>query len=323
MKRILTGIQSSGNPHLGNVLGAIKPALELANRDQYEAFFFIADLHSLTSIKEAKFRKDAVLATAAAWLACGLDPEKHIFYRQSKVNEVCELNWYLSCLTPYPMLLNAHSFKDKKEKLSDINAGLFTYPVLMASDILLYDANEVPVGKDQKQHLEMTKDIAQSFNHHFGKIFVIPEALTEENTKIVPGRDGHKMSKSYQNTIDIFSSDKALRKQIMSIKTDSLTIESPKDPKTCTVFKLYRLLADSKSIEDIKKKYLKGNYGYGEAKQALFNLILVKFKKERKIFNFYLNNPEKLEIILQNGERKAQIIARNKLQQIRKVLGYE
>ncbi|NQZ77471.1 MAG: tryptophan--tRNA ligase, partial [Ekhidna sp.] len=204
MARILTGIQSSGKPHLGNLLGAIMPAIELSKNKDNESFFFIADLHSLTTIKDSKQRIENTNAVAAAWLACGFDTSTNTFYRQSRVPACCELTWYLNCFTPFPMLANAHSFKDKSDKLADVNAGLFDYPVLMASDILLYDANFVPVGKDQKQHLEMTRDIASSFNHQFGETFTIPEALIDDHVMTIPGTDGQKMSKSYGNIIDIF-----------------------------------------------------------------------------------------------------------------------
>nr|MCU0399357.1 tryptophan--tRNA ligase [Cyclobacteriaceae bacterium] len=228
MTRILTGIQSSGRPHLGNLLGAIIPAIKLSKNPDNESFFFIADLHSLTTIKDSQVRSDNVRAVAAAWLAFGFDVEKNYLYRQSRIPEVCELAWYLNCFTPFPMLANAHSFKDKADRLSDVNAGLFTYPVLMTADIILYDANVVPVGKDQKQHLEMARDIATSFNLQYGETFVIPEARIEEHLMVIPGTDGQKMSKSYGNIIDIFLPDKQLLKQIKSIVSDSTPLEAPK-----------------------------------------------------------------------------------------------
>ena len=239
MSRILTGIQSSGKPHLGNILGAIQPGIALSEKPDNEAFFFIADLHSLTTIKDAEVRRDNIYSVAAAWLAFGFDTDKNTFYRQSHIPEVCELTWYLNCFTPFPMLANAHSFKDKSDRLADVNAGLFIYPVLMACDILMYDANFVPVGKDQKQHLEMTRDIANSFNNRFGETFVVPEAQIDEKVMTIPGTNGQKMSKSYNNYIDIFEQGKALKKQVMSIETDSKTLEEPKDPDTCNVFQIY------------------------------------------------------------------------------------
>ena len=322
MSRILTGVQSTGVPHLGNLLGAIIPAIELSKRKDNESFFFIADLHSLTTVKDANTRRNNTYATAAAWLAFGFDTEKNTFYRQSDVTEVCELTWYLSCFTPYPMLANAHSFKDKSGRLSDVNAGLFTYPVLMASDILLYDANFVPVGKDQKQHLEMTRDIATIFNNQYGETFILPEALMDERVMIVPGIDGQKMSKSYNNYIDIFLPEKELKKTVMSVITDATPLEDPKNPDTCNVFKLYALLGNGSQVNDLKEKYLKGGYGYGHAKTALFELILDKFKNERMEFNKYMSDKNELEKKLLHGADKARKTARAVLQRVRQKIGY-
>lgn len=321
MERILTGIQSSGVPHLGNILGALKPALALAKGAQHESFFFIADLHSLTTVKDGSSRYQATLATAAAWLACGLDPEQTVFYRQSRVPEVCELAWYLNCLTPYPMLAKAHAFKDKHAKLADVNAGLFTYPILMAADIILYDAQYVPVGQDQKQHLEMTRDIAQVFNHLFGATFVVPEAVFLQEF-MVPGTDGAKMSKSYRNTIDIFTTDQALRKQVMRIKTDSLPLESPKNPATCTIFKLYEMIATAAEIDMMRAQYRAGNYGYGQAKACLYEKLLSSFAPERQRYDSYMNHPETITTVLEAGEHKARRVARQKLDLVRKALKY-
>jgi tryptophanyl-tRNA synthetase len=295
MARILTGIQSSGRPHLGNLLGAIIPAIKLSRISGNESLFFIADLHSLTTIKDAKQRIENVNAVAAAWLAFGFDIEKNLLYRQSRIPEVCELAWYLSCFTPFPMLANAHSFKDKSDRLSDVNAGLFSYPVLMTADIILYNAHYVPVGKDQKQHLEMARDIASAFNNLYGETFVVPEAKIEEQVMTVPGTDGQKMSKSYGNIIDIFLPDKELRKQVMSIVTDSTPMESPKNPETDNVFSIYRLLASTEETEALRQKYLAGNFGYGHAKQALFDIIISKYSKQRESFNFYMSNLPELE----------------------------
>ncbi len=322
MTRILTGIQSSGKPHLGNILGAILPAIELSKNEKNQSFLFIADLHSLTSIKDPAQRKENVLAVAAAWLACGLDTHKNLFYRQSQVTEVCELAWYLNCFTPFPMLANAHSFKDKSERLSDVNAGLFTYPVLMAADILLYDADIVPVGKDQKQHLEMTRDIASTFNNQYGETFIVPEAKIDDEVMTVPGTDGQKMSKSYGNTIDIFQPEKKLRKNVMSIVTDSTPMEDPKNPDTCNVFALYRVLASKDQITDMRKKYLGGNYGYGHAKQELFELIMEKYQSERENFDRLMSNTSELENLLEEGERKARVIAKEVLERVRIKLGF-
>ncbi|MCE2894333.1 MAG: tryptophan--tRNA ligase [Flammeovirgaceae bacterium] len=322
MSRILTGIQSSGRPHLGNLLGAIIPAIKLSKLPGNESLFFIADLHSLTTIKNAQQRIDNVNAVAAAWLAFGFDIEHNLLYRQSRIPEVCELTWYLSCFTPFPMLGNAHSFKDKSDRLADVNAGLFTYPVLMTADIILYNAHYVPVGKDQKQHLEMARDIASGFNAIYGETFVVPEAKIEEQVMTVPGTDGQKMSKSYGNTIDIFLTDKELKKQVMSIVTDSTPMEAPKNPDTDNVFAIYKLLASAEQISSLRANYLAGNFGYGHAKQELFELIVSKYKNEREAFNFYMANLPELEKKLRQCEAKATEIAREVLGRVRKKLGY-
>lgn len=322
MSRILTGIQSSGKPHLGNVLGAIIPAIELSKKPENDSFFFIADLHSLTTIKDPQTRIENINAVAAAWMAFGFDTDKNTFYRQSKVPEVCELTWYLNCFTPFPMLANAHSFKDKSDRLSDVNAGLFTYPVLMASDILLYDANVIPVGKDQRQHLEMTRDIANAMNHQFGEIFVLPEAQINEQVMTVPGLDGQKMSKSYGNIIDIFQPDKKLRKNVMQIVTDSKGLEEPKDPDTDNVFALYSLLASDEQAAQMRANYEGGNYGYGHAKQALYELIVEKYAKERETYNYYMENLDELNAKLEAGEAKARLVATEVLARVKAAIGF-
>lgn len=323
MPRTLTGIQSTNIPHLGNILGAILPAIALSKVPGNESLFFIADLHSLTAQKDARLRINSVNAVAATWLAFDFDNEKNIFYRQSRIPEVCELSWYLNCFTPYPMLANAHSFKDKADRLSDVNAGLFIYPVLMAADILLYDAEWVPVGKDQVQHLEITRDIASKFNTQYGQdVFVLPQAKVDEQVMIVPGTDGKKMSKSYNNFINIFLPEKELKKTIMSIETDSTPLEDPKNPDTCNVFKLYSLLASAEQIADMRAHYIKGGYGYGHAKTALFETILAKFETARNRYTQLMNNTPLLEKELQFGEAKARKIAQHKLQQVKSVLGF-
>jgi tryptophanyl-tRNA synthetase len=323
MARILTGIQSSGRQHLGNILGAIRPAIELSRDPKNEAFLFIADMHSLTTIKDAATRKENVLATAAAWLACGLDTEKVVFYRQSDIPQVAEMMWYLSCFTPFPMLANAHSFKDKSENLSDVNAGLFIYPVLMACDILMYDANVVPVGKDQKQHVEMTRDMARTVNHQMNQeIFVIPEPKISEGIMTISGTDGRKMSKSYGNIIDIFLPEKQLRKQVMGIVTDSTPMEDAKNPDTCNAFALYSLLASGSQIAEMRKNYLGGNYGYGHAKQALFELIMEGFKDERVRFDALMQHPENIEKLLLEGAEKAKPVANQVLSRFKVTIGY-
>jgi len=323
MARILTGIQSSGRQHLGNILGAIRPAIELSRDPKNEAFLFIADMHSLTTIKDAATRKENVLATAAAWLACGLDTEKVVFYRQSDIPQVAEMTWYLSCFTPFPMLANAHSFKDKSENLADVNAGLFIYPVLMACDILMYDANIVPVGKDQKQHVEMTRDMASSVNHQMKEeLFVIPESQISESVMIISGTDGRKMSKSYNNFIDVFLPEKQLRKQVMGIVTDSTPLEEPKNPDTCNAFALYTLLASESQIAAMRQNYLGGNYGYGHAKQAFFELIIEEFKEERVRFDELMKNPELIEKLLLEGAEKAKPVANQVLGRFKAAIGY-
>jgi tryptophanyl-tRNA synthetase len=322
MKRILTGIQSTGTPHLGNILGAIIPAIEIAKKKDTESFLFIADMHSLTQIKDRSNLRDNTYATAAAWLAFGLDAEKTVFYRQSDVPQVTELAWYLSCFFPYQRLTLAHSFKDKANRLDDVNAGLFTYPMLMAADILLYDAQVVPVGKDQLQHLEMTRDVASRFHAQMGETFVLPEAQVQEDTQIVPGVDGEKMSKSKNNTIDIFLPEKKLRKQIMGIVTDSTPLEEPKIPDTDNVFALYRLLASNEEIAAMRKNYEGGNYGYGHAKQALFELILDRFGPMREKFDHYIEHPRELDEILKQGATKAHLVAEDVLARVRTRLGY-
>lgn len=322
MARILTGIQSTGTPHLGNILGAILPAMEMANHPQNDSFLFIADMHSLTQIKDAETLRQNTYSVAATWLAFGLDFEKITFYRQSDVPQTAELSWYLSCFFPYQRLTLAHSFKDKADRLEDVNAGLFTYPMLMAADILLYDANFVPVGKDQLQHLEITRDVASKFNHQMGETFVLPEAKIQEQMMIIPGTDGHKMSKSRNNYINIFLEDKLLKKQIMSIQTDSTPLEEPKNPETCNVFALYQLLGTKEEVESLRQKYLEGNFGYGHAKTALLELILNRFENERKQYAYYISNLDKVEEILQQGARKAQKVADEVLQRVRQKVGF-
>ena len=322
MTRILTGIQSSGKPHLGNILGAIKPAIELSKNSKNDSLFFIADLHSLINIKDSKIRKENTLAIAASWIAMGFNYEKNYFYRQSKITQVCELAWYLNCFTPYPMLSNSHSFKDKSDNLSDINSGLFTYPVLMAADILLYDSEIVPVGKDQKQHLEITRDIAKSFNHNYGDTFIIPESKIDKDVQTIPGTDGRKMSKTYKNTIDIFADEKSLKKQIMSIVTDSKGIEDKKNPESCNIFNIFKLIASEDEVKKMKKNYVEGGYGYGHAKTHLLNLILDLYREERKLYSELIKNPDHLYDILLKGEKKARIIAEKVLRRVRSKLEY-
>jgi tryptophanyl-tRNA synthetase len=323
MAKILTGVQSTGTPHLGNLLGAIIPAIELSNNPANESFLFIADLHSVTQIKNGETLRANTYSTAAAWLACGLNVNKVVFYRQSDVPQTVELSWYLSCFFPFQRLTLAHSFKDKSERLEDVNAGLFSYPILMAADILLYDAEFVPVGKDQLQHLEITRDVASRFNHQMGETFVIPEAKIQEDSMLIPGTNGGKMSKSANNVITIFLDDKALRKQIMSIETDSTPLEEPKNPDNCNAFAIYKLLASESEIETMRANYLGGNYGYGHAKQALFELIVEKFKTEREQYNYYMNNLDEVDVLLRKGAQKASDVANGVLEKVREKLGFE
>jgi tryptophanyl-tRNA synthetase len=322
MSRILTGIQSTGRPHLGNLLGAILPAIELSKNAANESLYFIADLHSLTTVRDPALLRQNTYAVAAAWLACGFDTEKNLFYRQSDVPQVTELTWYLSCFTPYPMLANAHSFKDKSDKLSDVNAGLFTYPVLMAADILLYDAEVVPVGKDQIQHLEIARDIAAAFNNRYGETLVLPRPQVDAELMTIPGLDGLKMSKSYGNIIDVFAPEKELLKTIRKIISDGKELAEPKDPATDVTFKLFSLLASAEQTAEMRANYLAGGYGYGHAKTALYELIMQRFGEERRLFNYYLDNLPELDARLAEGARKAQAYGAGVLAKVRERVGY-
>ena len=322
MARILTGIQSTGTPHLGNILGAILPAIEMANDAKNESFLFIANMHTLTQIKDAEALRNHTYSVAATWLAFGLDIEKTVFYRQSDIPQVTELAWYLDCFFPYKRLKLAHGFKDKADRLEDVNSGLFMYPMLMAADILLYDAEIIPVGKDQIQHIEMTRDVASRFHTKMGETFVLPEEKIQEHTMLIPGTDGEKMSKSRGNFINIFLPEKQLRKKIMSIETDSTPLEDPKDWKTCNCFAIYSLLASDTQIADMKANYEAGNYGYGHAKQALYELILERFAKQRERYDYYMNNLEEIDADLAKGAAKAKIVADGVLGRVREKVGY-
>ena len=322
MSRILTGVQSTGTPHLGNLLGAIMPAIKMANSPENDSFIFIADMHSLTQIKDAETLRNNTYSVAATWLACGIDIEKTVFYRQSDIPQASELSWYLSCFFPYQRLTLAHSFKDKADRLEDVNAGLFTYPMLMTADILLYDAEIVPVGKDQLQHLEITRDVASRFHAKMGETFVIPEAKVEENILYVPGTDGSKMSKSKDNTVNIFQTDKKLRKQIMGIQTDSTPLEEPKNPDTCNVFNIYKLLGSEAQTAELRQKYEAGGFGYGHAKQALFELVKETFAEPREKYEYYINNLEEVDKALAIGKEKATTVAKDVLKRVREKLGY-
>ncbi|MCE2497185.1 MAG: tryptophan--tRNA ligase [Flavobacteriales bacterium] len=323
MARILTGVQATGVPHLGNILGSIEPAVQLSKQAGNDTFLFIANMHSLTAIRDAELVRENTYSVAAAYLAFGYDTSRNTFYRQSDVPEVTELMWYLNCWTPFPMLQNAHSFKDKSSRLSEVNAGLFTYPVLMAADILLYDAEFVPVGKDQQQHLEMARDMAGSFNHQYGDTLVLPEAKISKEVMVVPGTDGQKMSKSYNNYINLFQTDKKLRKQVMGIVTDSTPLEEPKDPDTCNVVALYKLVASQDQIAEMEVNYRAGGYGYGHAKQALYEALVTRFEEPRCNYEELMADKAELDRQLTVGAEKARAVASATLARVRAAVGMD
>ncbi len=318
--RILTGIQPSGTLHLGNYFGAVLPALRLAHTYD-ESVLFLADLHAFTTVQDQKRLKSSIFNLIGDLLACGLDPQKTLFFRQSDVSAHSELSWILSCITPLGLLERAHSFKDKKAKGIEASAGLFTYPILMTADILLYEPHFVPVGKDQKQHLEMARDIAQKFNTLFGDTFLLPEPVIAEETGIIPGTDGQKMSKSYGNIIPVFATENEIKKIIMGIVTDSIPVSEPKNPDTCTVFQLARLFLSASDLEPLRQKYKNGGMGYGEAKNILFDAVkhtLSPLWEKRKLFQ---ENPEYIQEIMKIGAEKANHIARQKLEMVKQRIG--
>lgn len=322
MARILTGIQSTGTTHLGNVLGAIRPAIAMSTAPGNESFLFIADLHALTQVKDPAVMRDNTARVAAVWLACGLDPARTVFYRQSDVPEVTELTWYLSCFFPYSRLALAHSFKDKADRLEDVNGGLFTYPMLMAADILLYDADVVPVGKDQRQHLEFTRDVAERFNHQMGATFVLPDARIDEQVMLVPGTDGEKMSKSRGNLISLFAPEAVVKKEVMGIVTDSTPMEEPKDPEANTVYRLFKLVAPADGANAMASKFRAGGYGYGHAKKELLAAILDGFHRERAEYDRLMADRGEVERQLHIGADKARAVAQRTLARVRERLGY-
>lgn len=324
MARVLTGIQSTGTPHLGNILGAIMPAIEMSNSGDNESFLFIADMHSLTQIKDGEELRENTYSVAATWLAFGLDTNKTVFYRQSDVPECAELTWYLSCFFPFQRLTLAHSFKDKADRLSDVNAGLFSYPMLMAADILLYDAHQVPVGKDQLQHLEITRDVASRINHHYGEdILVLPDAKIQVDTQLVPGTDGEKMSKSRDNYINIFLSDKELKNTInKKIVTDATPLEDPKDPDSSSIMALYKLVASEDKVAELDQKLRAGGYGWGHAKGDLHSALIEKFGEVRERYNYFMNNKTEIDEVLSKGAEKAREVARATLTRVRSKMGY-
>lgn len=323
--RILSGIQPSGAIHLGNYLGAIRGHIERQNKENNECFYFIADLHALTTVRDPKLLRQYTTDVALSYLALGLDPEKTTFFRQSDVPAHTELAWILSCVAPFGLLERAHAWKDAIAKqMKDPTVGLFTYPILMAADILLYKPNFVPVGKDQKQHVEIARDLALKFNTTFGTKDIfdpLPEPIIEDDVATVPGTDGQKMSKSYGNTIDIFAEESQLKKQVMGIVTDSKGIDEPKDPNTCTIFKLYRLLATPNEITDLEQRYRKPGLGYGEAKKLLLAKLLETFNPARKKRIELAQDLGYVERVLQTGAARAQKVAEQTLTEVRRAVG--
>ena len=317
--RILTGVQPSGIPHLGNYFGAMKQVCAL--QEKGESFLFIADYHALTTSPDPKVLRQNVVNLALDFISCGVDLDKTVFFRQSDVPEVCELSWILGTVTPVGLLERAHSYKDKLAKGFAANTGLFTYPVLMAADILLYRSNLVPVGKDQKQHLEITRDVAIKFNNAYGDILTIPEGYIPENAAVVPGTDGQKMSKSYGNTIPIFGTEKEIKKAVMNIVTDCKGLEEKKDPDHCNVFALYKLFASPEELEEMRANYRGGNYGYGHAKQALFEKLWAYFEPMRERRAELEKNPDYIWDVLREGGRKATQEAAKTMDRVRKAVG--
>ena len=317
--RILTGIQPSGTPHIGNYFGAMRQIINI--QDKGETFIFLADYHSLTTAPEPEQLRKNVLELTLNYLSCGVDPEKAILFRQSDVPQVCELTWILNNVTPVGLLERAHSYKDKIAKGFAPNNGLFSYPVLMASDILIYQSNLVPVGKDQKQHLEITRDIAIKFNNQYGEVFTIPEELIPEEVAIVPGTDGQKMSKSYNNTIELFGNEKAIRKKIMSIPTDSTPMEDPKDPDKCNIFALFKLFSNEQQVADLAAKYRAGNFGYGHAKQALFEAYMDYFAPMRRRREELEKEPGYIDEVLRKGAEKANAVAAQTMDEVYRAVG--
>lgn len=318
-KRVLTGIQPSGTLHLGNYFGTMRQSIEA--QDANQCFYFIANYHAMTSCPKPEDLRARTMQVAIDFLACGIDPEKTVFWRQSDVPQVQELAWFLSCVCPMGLLERCHSYKDKLAHGLEATHGLFAYPALMAADILLFHADYVPVGKDQKQHLEVTRDLAMAFNRRFGDILTIPDAIIQPDVAVIPGLDGQKMSKSYNNTIELFGEGKAIRSKFMKIKTDSTPVEDPKNPDTCNVFLLYRLMATPEETEALRQQYLAGGMGYGVAKQLLFEKYTDYFAEARAHRAELMANPAKVEEILQEGARKARAVAEESMLKIRAAVG--
>ncbi|MGK5095453.1 tryptophan--tRNA ligase [Deltaproteobacteria bacterium TL4] len=317
--RALTGIKPTGSPHLGNYLGMLKPALQL--QKGHEAFYFIADYHALTSLHEPEKLREYTYDLTATFVALGMDFNKHVFFKQSDIPEVTELTWFLSCVTAKGLLDRAHAYKDAIANNKEPNHGLYSYPVLMAADILLYDSNLVPVGKDQKQHVEMTRDIAARFNHIYGETLVLPEPLIEEAVDTIPGIDGRKMSKSYGNVIPLFATEKKLRKAVMSIVTDSKSVEEPKEPVGCNVFELFKLFATKSQQEELAERYRKGNMGYGDAKQTCFEVINEELAPFREQYFRLIEDRNQLDGILEQGRDKARKVSRAVINRVRTKVG--
>lgn len=320
-RRILTGIQPSGILHIGNYFGAMKASIELQNQNPGDTYLFIADLHSLTVNPKPEDLRMRIRRLALDYLACGLDPEKTAFFRQSDIQGVCELTWILNTITGLGLLERAHSYKDKIAKGFIPNNGLFSYPVLMAADILLYKSNAVPVGKDQKQHLEITRDIAIKFNQMYREVFVIPEPIISESVAVIPGTDGQKMSKSYNNTIELFGNEKTIRKKIMSIPTDSTPMEDPKDPDKCNIFALFKLFSNEQQVADLAAKYRAGNFGYGHAKQALFEAYMDYFAPMRRRREELEKEPGYIDEVLRKGAEKANAVAAQTMDEVYRAVG--
>lgn len=317
--RVLSGIQPSGALHLGNYFAMMKRMIEY--QENHELFCFVVNYHALTTVKDADFLRKNTFEACVDFLALGIDPEKSYFYVQSDIPEVTELTWILSNVTEMGLLRRAHSFKDKTAKGIEANHGLFAYPVLMAADILLYGANLVPVGKDQKQHVEMTRDIAQKFNHNFGDTFVIPDVSIEKNLATIPGLDGQKMSKSYGNTIELFSSKSALKKKVMSIVTDAKAIEEPKDPDNCNLFAIYSLFLDEAGKKELRERYLAPGLRYGDVKKELLDVIWNYFEPYRDKRDALVNDPDTVRDIMQFGAKKAREVASEYLEKARSAVG--
>ncbi len=320
MTRVYSGVQPSANQvHIGNYLGAMRKFVELSKK--HETTVCIVDLHALTSVSNKQDLEEFSISLAAAYLAIGLDPSQAVIFRQSDVPEVCELTWYLTCNFPLGLLERAHAFKDARAKSGKVNAGIMYYPILMAADILLNKAELVPVGADQKQHLEMTREIAIKFNHLYGEIFPVPEPLIDENTGVIPGLDGRKMSKSYDNFIGLFETEKKLKKKVMKIVTDSKGVEDKKEAESCNVFKLYKFFANKEQIKEMKDNYAGGGFGYGDAKLELLRAIKEEIDPIRDSYNKWISKPDDIRDILASGAKKNREVSKQTIAEVRDAIG--